>query len=69
MSGLLKKFDTFNKTKLAFPSVSATELKMRLLCTLKSPFVSPSSVSRTGVAGLSLEILTHSPTLLSVLPA
>lgn len=32
MSGLLKKFDTFNKIKLGFPSISAIELKMRWLC-------------------------------------
>lgn len=58
MSGLLKKSDTFNKIKLAFPSI---ELEMRLLCALKSPFVFPSSISRTVVVGLSLEILTYSP--------
>lgn len=34
---------------------------MTLLCTLKSPFVFPSSISRTVVVGLSFEILTYSP--------
>lgn len=51
-----KKFDTFNKIKSAFPSVSATELKMSLHYTPKFPFVFPGCLSRT-VVGLSLELL------------
>lgn len=68
MSGLLKKFDTFNKIKSPFPSVSATELKMSLHYNPKFPFVFPGCLSRTLVIGLSLEILTFS-LICSVLPA